>query len=351
MEEVEPATKRTTDALEQHQENEDDDDNVLLDAEEQVEEGHEGEDMVDETDKEVASKEQELDDVRQEPPEVADTVTAEFHKEPERAVACQEQELDITVHEQFVQASNMVLQLINMGNGNVHEHYPMILESIKNMSISLSIVTGLQQLLIEDNETLSITNQDNEQCDIESILSEVQNFLCKVTTGKGGKAAIQVDYENEGRPKKDFQNLLEKLSAYMGRGVLPATLDQLHKLDESDEDQSIFRIDRRSDPAIVEQQLPTRVIQGTDGSTWEKKCIWIREMDESMEETKPSATDRTEGGRPVQSPTPKSTPSKKKRKKTEQPLGSPTQEQQTKKTRTTPIRDARAKTVSRFTPV
>jgi hypothetical protein len=114
---------------------------------------------------------------------------------------------------------------------------------------------------------------------------------------------------------------LEKLSAYMGRGVLPATLDQLHKLDESDEDQSIFRIDRRSDPAIVEQQLPTRVIQGTDGSTWEKKCIWIREMDESLEETKPSATDRTEGGRPVQSPTPKSTPSKKKRKKNQTTIG------------------------------
>jgi hypothetical protein len=100
-------------------------------------------------------------------PEVADTMTAELHKEPERAVACQEQELDVTVHEKFVKASNMVLQMINMGNGKVHEHYPMILESIKNMSISLSIVTGLQQSLIQHNETLSITNKDNEQCDIE----------------------------------------------------------------------------------------------------------------------------------------------------------------------------------------
>jgi hypothetical protein len=336
-EDEEDEDEEDEDEEDEDEEDEEDDGDALFHEEELEEKGHS-------TDKEgvVPSNEQE--------PEVADAMTAKLHKEPERAVACQEQELDVTVHEKFVKASNMVLQMINMGNGKVHEHYPMILESIKNMSISLSIVTGLQQSLIQHNETLSITNKDNEQCDIENILSEVQNFLCKVKKGKGGTAAIQVDYENEGRPKKDFQNLLEKLSAYMGQGLLPATLDELRKLDESDEDQSIFRIDRRSDPAIGKQQFPTRVIQGNDGSTWEKKCIWIREMDESLEETKPPATKRTEGVRQVQSPTPKTPPSERKKRKSDEQSESPTQDEQTKKARTTPKRNARNKGEWRFTP-
>jgi hypothetical protein len=44
-------------------------------------------------------------------------------------------------------------------------------------------------------------------------------------------------------------------------------------------------------------------------------------MDESLEETKPSATDRTEARRPVQFPIPKSTPSKKKEEKNRTTIG------------------------------
>ena len=137
----------------------------------------------------------------------------------------------------------------------------------------------------------------------------------------------------------------------MGRGVLPSTLDELHRFDFEEQDKSIFRIDRRSDPAIGKQQFPTRVIQGTDGSTWEKKCIWIREMDESLQETKPPATKRTEGVRQVQSPTPKTPPSERKKRKSDEQSESPSQEEQTKKARTTPKRNARKKADWRFIPL
>jgi hypothetical protein len=106
----------------------------------------------------------------------------------------QEQEIDVKVHEKLVKVSDMVMELIYMGQGEVDEWDPMILQSIKNMSTTLAVLTGLQQCLMAANSLLSITKQEDGTYDIGKVLLELQNFMVKITGGADGVGLMLVNY-------------------------------------------------------------------------------------------------------------------------------------------------------------
>jgi hypothetical protein len=82
-------------------------------------------------------------------------------------------------HRNFLQASNLVLQLAfvhPLKKGGLEPVYQEVLESVKNMSTSLSIVTSLQQELIADKKTLSFENN----LSMENLLTACQWLGVKV---------------------------------------------------------------------------------------------------------------------------------------------------------------------------
>jgi hypothetical protein len=126
------------------------------------------------------------------------------------------QEMDNQVHDKFVEASNMVLQLITMGQGQVHDHYPQILESIKNVSTAVAIITSLQQSMLAHNYTLSIPNRSGTG-DIGEVLSELQNFMVGITRGMDDSPMVTVNYGDPGETGIDGrQTLLQRIQEHCG---------------------------------------------------------------------------------------------------------------------------------------
>jgi hypothetical protein len=80
-------------------------------------------------------------------------------------------------HEKFVEVSNIVLQVINMGDDGVDSSYPQILESIKSMCMTLELLTRMQLSLMRVGKQMTVSKRDDGTVDISDALSEIQNFF------------------------------------------------------------------------------------------------------------------------------------------------------------------------------
>jgi hypothetical protein len=146
----------------------------------------------------------------------ADESQAQMHTMDEDLVQKSEeedQEIDVKVHAKLVEVSDMVMELINMGQGKVDEWYPMILQSIKNMSTTLAILTKLQQRLMAANALLSIAKQEDGTYDIGKVLLELQNFMVEITEGGDGVGVMLVNYG--GDQNHGGFNIIQRIYGYL----------------------------------------------------------------------------------------------------------------------------------------
>jgi hypothetical protein len=184
------------------------------------------------------------------------------------------QEMDVQVHDKFVEASNMVLQLITMGQGQVHEHYPQILESIKNVSTAVAILISLQQSMLAQNYTLSIPNQVGT-CDIGQVLAELQNFMMGITRGIDGSPIVTVDYGDPAETVIDGrQTLLQRIQEHCGNMLTAVMMVQ----GGQEGIMSAFGYGHR-DEACIAIPMPSN-----DRS--KKKSIWKKDSDDCNEAAK-----------------------------------------------------------------
>jgi hypothetical protein len=241
-----------------------------------------------------------------------------------------EQDLDVKVHEKFLEASNRVLELINMGTGNLGAHYPEILESVKTVSMTIALITGLQlEALITDNATLSVPN------DINNLLLEIQNLQIALKKPKnaGGYPVVNVVYQET--PMKDHHNMLEKLNVYLDQ-FLPhlANMEGWTK-----QGMPTLNIQKRDGPACI--------IKDLTGTELTRRCVWHKGIDESAGDKKPAAKTtnprQIEAKRKRDEVTKATSENDAKRKKTGEP-----EEQSPQRARTTPAR--RARPPDRFSP-
>jgi hypothetical protein len=229
-----------------------------------------------------------------------------------------EQDLDVKVHEKFLEASNRVLELINMGTGNLGAHYPEILESVKTVSMTIALITGLQlEALITDNATLSVPN------DINNLLLEIQNLQIALKKPKndGGYPVVNVVYQET--PMKDHHNMLEKLNVYLDQ-----FLPQLANMEGwTKQGMPTLNIQKRDGPACI--------IKDLTGTELTRRCVWHKGIDESAGDKKPAAKTtnprQIEAKRKRDEVTKATSENDAKRKKTGEP-----EEQSPQRARTTP---------------
>jgi hypothetical protein len=196
---------------------------------------------------------------------------------------------DMSVHQQFLQASQRVLELINMGKEEVAARYPLILCSLKNASQAITVLIRLQEQLIPENRTISITNQEGGTSDIDSILLDLQKMQFKLekvdTDDKKGKAKLTVKYDEEKLP--NHQHLLDKMDQILDN-YLSKVISNEGTLMEGP---STFAVETRNGQAFQIEASPTCDDQG-------RKCIWKREMDKLLKKS----TNETQQERASESP-------------------------------------------------
>jgi hypothetical protein len=244
----------------------------------------------------------------------ADESQAQMHTMDEDLVqksAEEQQEIDVKVHAKLVKVSDMVMELINMGQGEVDEQYPMILQSIKNMSTTLAVITGLQQRLMAANSLLSIAKQEDGTYDIGKVLLELQNFMVKITEGDDGLGLMSVNYVGD-QIYGDF-NVIQRIYGY-----LENVLAGMAMMTELELSMSALRYEQRDGQHIVFQEPSIR--------SNKKMCIWkAKEEQQSSEKgTKRKRTANSPTNPPQQSETqvfktpPKSQKVKKKQTRSSQ---------------------------------
>jgi hypothetical protein len=177
----------------------------------------------------------------------------------------EEQEIDVKVHAKLVEVSDMVMHLINMGQGEVDERYPMILGSIKNMSTTLAVLTGLQQRLMAANSSLSIAKQQDGTYDISKVLLDLQNFMVKITEGAHGRGVMSVNYR-ENQIRGDV-NMMQRIYGYVEN-----ILAGMAMMTERELSISALRYEKRDGEQIVFQEHNIY--------SNEKMCIWKKDLDE-----------------------------------------------------------------------
>jgi hypothetical protein len=201
----------------------------------------------------------------------------------------EQQEIDVKVHEKLVEVSDMVMELINMGQGQVDERYPMILQSIKNMSTTLVVLTGLQQRLMAANASLSIAKQEDGTYDIGKVLLELQNFMVNLTQAADGIGMISVNYG--GDQIDGAFNVIQRIYGYLENVVAGMAM-----MPDSELSTSALRYQQRDGPRIVFQEPSIR--------SKEKMCIWTAKEEEQ------SSQQGTKRKRPENEPLLLATPTK-----------------------------------------
>jgi hypothetical protein len=201
----------------------------------------------------------------------------------------EQQEIDVKVHEKLVEVSDMVMELINMGQGQVDERYPMILQSIKNMSTTLVVLTGLQQRLMAANASLSIAKQEDDTYDIGKVLLELQNFMVNLTQAADGIGMISVNYG--GDQIDGAFNVIQRIYGYLENVVAGMAM-----MPDSELSTSALRYQQRDGPRIVFQEPSIR--------SKEKMCIWTAKEEEQ------SSQQGTKRKRPENEPLLLATPTK-----------------------------------------
>jgi hypothetical protein len=228
-------------------------------------------------------------------------------------------------HATLLKISNYALQLINMGsNTKVHPEYPQILESIKNVSMTLTILVQLQQFLLQQHHSLAIPTYEDGTYDINHVLLELQKFIVEITQEEPGRPLVKFSYSEEGIA--GHQNLIQKLRSYVGN-LMPRMASMTGG--PLGGKSTLSFNERRSCCEPI-------VIQEPSSDSREKICLWKEEIDESQSQQtqKQPAKETTPKNTRKKDTTKETTPTKKRKRETEEESESV----EAASTRTTPKR-------------
>jgi hypothetical protein len=172
---------------------------------------------------------------------------------------------EITVHDDFVEASHSVLKLIDTGGEAVELDYPYLLESIKNVSLLVAVFLKLQQNLLASNKSLTI-DRDEE---LNTILLELQNMQFQMSKGEEAdktQGKLKMHYKEE--HLDDHARLLDKMDQYIDNflGTMFNKNVQLRK------GPTTFSVAERTEAAVDFHRSTMCDDHG-------RRCIWTEEMD------------------------------------------------------------------------
>jgi hypothetical protein len=122
-------------------------------------------------------------------------------------------------HDDLMDASNGALKLIRLGKREFQNdglfHYLPILESVRNMGLTIALFASLQQYLLKQGQSVGF--EKGAPCDICDVLHGLQEIIFEKGKGKGGKGGAYFSLEGA-RKKGDvalFDGLIEMINKNM----------------------------------------------------------------------------------------------------------------------------------------